>query len=112
MNGLLPPGFETLERFASRWAGGSAADRARLRAAGAEDERDAFHAACAPLLEPGLARLDEKPLAALDEQERRLLRLFLTFAHVSLAVEVQGPDEDRHSPLRESMRITRSTADR
>ena len=112
MSGLLPAGFETLEPFAGCWEGENAAERAHLRAAHAEDERDAFYGACAPLLAPGLVRLDEKALAELDEKERRLLHLFLTFAHVSLAVEVQGPDETAHAPLRASMRITHAPADR
>ncbi|MCE7797222.1 hypothetical protein LWE61_11705 [Sphingobium sufflavum] len=112
MSALLPPGFATLEPFAMRWAGETAADRAHLRAAYPDAERDAFHAACAPRLEAGLAHLDETPLAALDEAQQRLMRLLLTFAHVSLAVEVQGPDEAQHAPLRASMRITRTPADR
>lgn len=111
MSVLLPAGFETLAPFAERWTGYTAAERAHFRSANGEVERDAFHAACAPLLKPGLAWLDSKPLAELDEAERRLMHLFLTFAHVSLAVEVQGKDESKHAQLRASMRITRAPAD-
>ena len=55
--------------------------------------------------------LDTKPLDALDPAERRLLALCLSFAHVALAVELQGPDEARHAEMRAYMRITRSPAD-
>ncbi|MFT3968649.1 MAG: hypothetical protein QM690_22515 [Sphingobium sp.] len=111
MSGLLPEGFEALEPFAPRWAGRSAAERAGLRGAFPEEERDAFHAACAPLLQPGLAFLDATPLASHDAARRRLMRLFLSFAHVSLAVEVQRDDEARHGPHRATMRIVRAPAD-
>jgi hypothetical protein len=108
---MLPPGFAALEPFAAKWSGCSTAERAALRAAHPDVERDAFHAACAPLLEPGLAYLDTKPLATHDAADTRLMNLLLTFAHVSLAVEVQAGDEARHTPMRATMRITRATAD-
>lgn len=107
----LPTGFEALEPFADRWAGETAAARAGLRDAWPDVERDAFHAACRPLVEPALVRLDAKPLAEHDAADRRLMRLLLTFAHVSLAVEVQRDEEVKHNPLRHSMRITRAPAD-
>ncbi len=110
MSAQLPKGFAALEPFAERWAGATAAERADLRAAHAIAERDAFAAACAPLLAQGLARLDQTPLAEQDEAEQRLMRLLLTYAHVSLAA-VQGPDEAMHARLRTDMRITRTPAD-
>ncbi|MET0364076.1 MAG: hypothetical protein ABW169_05440 [Sphingobium sp.] len=111
MSAVLPAGFEMLLPFADRWAGETAAERAHLRGAFPREERDAFHAACAPLLQPGLAYLDARPLADHNAAEQRLMRLLLSFAHVSMAVEVQGEDEERHSPLRASMRIVRAPAD-
>ncbi len=111
MSEPLPSGFEALAPFADRWAGRTAAERAHLRAAYPVAERDAFHAACAPLLRSGLERLDMTPLGEHGEAERRLMRLLLSFAHVSLAVEVQGDDEEKHNPLRAAMRITRAPAD-
>lgn len=111
MTAKLPAGFKALEPFAANWAGRTAADRAALRGAYPPAERAAFHAACAPLIEGGLRQLDAKPLHDLDEGERRLLDLFLTYAHVSLAIDVQASDEDRHRPLREAMRVTRAPVD-
>ncbi|HUD27778.1 MAG TPA: hypothetical protein VMQ93_02830 [Novosphingobium sp.] len=111
MSGHLPAGFESLEPYVAQWSGRTAAERAGLRAMFGPDERAAFHAACTPLVKDGLALLDARPLPDLSPAERRLLDLFLAYAHVSLAIDVQAGDEDRHSPLRESMRITREPAD-
>lgn len=111
MTQVLPDGFETLEPFAARFAIGGTANRAELRGTTSPAERAAFHAAARNLVGPALERLDAKRLDELDEAERRLLDLCLSFAHVALAVEVQGPDEARHAALRERMRITRSPAD-
>ena len=108
----LPQGFESLEPFVNPWA--MAADgneRARLRGARPEAERLAFYDASKALLPAALSYLDAKPLGQFDEKEKRLMRLLLSFAHVSLAVEVQGDGESGHTPLRDSMPITRASAD-
>lgn len=107
----LPAGFETLEPFVERFAISGTANRAQRRSDSTAEERAAFHAAAKDLVAPALDLLDKKPLASLDEKERRLLDMALTFAHIALAVEVQGPDEERHASLRRYMRITRSPAD-
>ena len=108
---MLPEGFAALEPYAAQWAGETAAERARLRSTYPAEARDAFYAACRPLLESALAELDAKPLAAHDERERRLMRMMLTFAHVSLAVEVQRGDEPAHAGLREHLRFLHASAD-
>ena len=71
----------------------------------------AFYEAARELIGPALDLLDKKPVDALDEAETRLLNLCLSFAHIALAVEIQGPDEERHAQMRKYMRITRSPAD-
>ena len=109
--GRLPQGFTALEAFAGRWSGDTAAVRAHLRDAASLEDAVAFYEAAQPLVEAALARLDAKPLADHDEGERRLMRMRLTFAHVSLAIEVQGKDESAHGQLRQHMRITRAPAD-
>jgi hypothetical protein len=111
METSLPKGFQSLEPFVARFAIEGTANRAALRAAAPADERAAFHGAARDLVAPALDLLDKKPLDALDPAERRLLALCLSFAHVALAVELQGPDEDRHAEMRAYMRITRSPAD-
>jgi hypothetical protein len=111
MAATLPAGFEALEPFVERFAVAGTANRAQLRADAPRAEREAFHAAAKDLIAPALDLLDRKPLDRLDESERRLLDLALAFSHIALAVEVQGPDEERHAQLRAYMRITRSPAD-
>lgn len=107
----LPAGFESLEPFVPRFAVAGTANRAALRGETSAQERAAFHAAARELVGPALDQLDAKPLAELDDAERRLLDLCLSFAHVALAVEVQGADEERHAAMRQHMVITRSPAD-
>ena len=45
----------------------------------------AFFEAAQPLLAPGLALLDQKPLDQFDASETRLMQLFLSFAHIAMA---------------------------
>lgn len=111
MSGILPPGYETLEPFAARWAIAGSNARALLRGSSTAEERQAFYDAVRDRVGPALDELDRKPLAELTEPEERLLRLLLSFAHVALAVEIQGADEARHTELRAHMPITRSPAD-
>lgn len=111
MANTLPAGFETLEPFVERFALSGAAARAARRGDSTPAERQAFYDGAKDLIGPALDMLDKKPLDALDEQEQRLMNLALGFAHVALAVEVQGPDEAKHAELRTYMRIVRSPAD-
>jgi hypothetical protein len=108
---LLPAGFEALEAFAPYWAVAGTAERDRLRGESSEAQRLAFYNACKDLLAPGLASLDRKPLAEFSEQEQRLMNLLLSFAHVSIAVEIQRDAEAGHAQNRKHLRITRAIAD-
>lgn len=111
MAALLPSGFEALEPFVARFAISGTANRAWLRGNTTPEERAAFHAAAKDLIAPALDLLDQKPLDALDDAEKRLLDLALSFGHIALAVEIQGDAEASHAELRQYMRITRSPAD-
>jgi hypothetical protein len=108
---LLPAGFEAMEPFVAGWAVVGSANRAGLRGSSPPEERLAFFDATSPLLQPALALLDAKALADHDEAEQRLMNLTLSFAHVSLAIEVQQEDETKHTPNRDAMVITRAPAD-
>lgn len=108
---LLPAAHADLEPFADAWALPTAAERATRRSRSTPQERQAFYDAVAPRAAALLDELDRKPLADLDAAEKRLMDLLLAFAHVSLAIEIQGKDEVQHSQWRDRMVITRSPAD-
>lgn len=107
----LPAGFETLEPFVNLWALEGTAARAARRGETSAQERQAFFDAITPCLTDALALLDSKPLGTHDKADRNLMNLCLSLAHVAQAVEMQGNDEDKHTPSRNAMRITRSVAD-
>jgi hypothetical protein len=107
----LPAGFESLEPFVAQWAIEGANDRARRRLASTTAERVAFFSAAKDLVIPALDHLDRKPLADLDEGERKLMNLMLSVCHVSLAVEIQGDAEPMHAEGARHLRITRATSD-
>ncbi len=107
----LPTGFEALEPFVDHWAVAGSAARTVLRGESTPEEREAFYAAATPLAAQALDHLDAKPLATLDAAETRLMDMMLSFAHVSIAVEIQKEDEPQHALLRAHMPVTRSPAD-
>jgi len=107
----LPPGFKTLERFVAAWAHDTAEARHHARLDSNAADRQAFFDAAVDLLAPGLDFLDQKRLAALAPEERRLMSLLLGLAHVSLAVELQGSDEPKHAAVARYMTVTRAPAD-
>lgn len=111
MSNSLPAGFEALEPFAARFCIASTAGRAARRGDSTPEERQAFYDAANTLVGPALDELDNLPLSQLDEQKKRLLNIMLSFVHVALSVEIQGPDETRHAQLRKYMKLTRSPAD-
>lgn len=107
----LPAGFETLEPFAATWAIEGANNRLQRRLTSSESERVAFFEAAKDLLPAALEHLDRKPLTQFDAREQRLMNLFLTFAHVALAVEIQRDHEPRHAEGARHITITRAPAD-
>jgi hypothetical protein len=107
----LPAGFEALTPYVRFWAVDTAAERARCRDLADEASRGEFYRVTSELAPKALDYLDAKPLGQFDEGEQRLMKLLLTFAHVSMAVELQREQEAQHAKDRPSMRITRATAD-
>ena len=108
---LLPSGFETLTPFVEFWAADTAAARAHCRDVSDEASRVEFYDAAAALVPKALDYLDTKPLSEFDESERRLMKLLLSFAHVSMAVELQREEEHKHAQNRPYLRITKAPAD-
>jgi hypothetical protein len=107
----LPAGFEALVPFVEFWAADTAAERAHRRDISDEASRTAFYNVAIELAPKALAYLDAKPLSQFDDSEQRLMKLLLSFAHASMAVELQREDEPRHAKNRPFMRITRAPAD-
>lgn len=108
---LLPEAYAQLEPFAARWSLPTTAQRTVARSTSTAEERQAFYDAMSPLAAGVLDALDAKPLEALSEAEKRLLDLVLAYAHVALAVEIQGKEESWHRQWRDRMVVTRSPAD-
>lgn len=111
MSALLPEGFADLAPFVSEFARDSAAARDAVRGSASLERRTVFHAAFTPRLGEALALLDQNPLAEHDEQEHNLMLLALSFAHIAQSIEVQGPDEPKHTRARMRLPITRAPAD-
>ncbi len=107
---VLPAQFETLKAYAAKWAVEGTANRAALRGDSTAEERQSFYDAAAPMLSAALDHLDATPLADHTPPEKLLMNLMLSLAHVALAVEVQGPDEAKHTLCRNAMIMTRSAA--
>lgn len=107
----LPAGFADLAGFVPEFARDNAFARDAVRGSASLERRQAFHAAFTPRLAEVLDRLDQTPLANHDAQEHNLMLLALTYAHVAQAIEVQGPDEAKHTRARARLPITRAPAD-
>jgi hypothetical protein len=107
----LPPGFDTLEPFVETWLCDTANARDGLRSFRPAEARQSFYDAMSPLISPALDLLDAKSLADHDAAEKRLMLLTLAYAHIATAIEVQGPDEAKHSIARQRIPISRATAD-
>jgi len=112
INTSLPVGFEALSPFVEFWAADTAAKRAQCRDSSDEADRAAFYSAMNALISDALTYLDAKPLSEFDDSDQRLMQLALSFAHVSMAVELQREEEPRHALNRPYMRITRAPSDR
>jgi hypothetical protein len=111
MNTVLPTGFGVLGPFVIQWAIDGTAARAALRGESSADERSDFYAALLPLAAQALDYLDARPWGQYDAAENRLMAMLLSFAHVSIAVEIQKEDEAKHKVARSFMPITHAPAD-
>lgn len=108
----LPEGFETLEPFVADWSIARSQDRLQARLNSEPDDREQFFLAARDLVPAALELLDRKTSAEYDARETNLMNLMLTLAHISIAVEIQGPDEPFHASYARFITITRSAADR
>lgn len=107
----LPAGFEVLQPFVETWSLPSAGERSEMRGAASAEDRKIFYTAAAEHLDAALDHLDKKPLDSFDDAEKRLMRLMLSLAHVSIAEEIQKEDEERHAMFRSHMPLIRAPSD-
>lgn len=98
--GRLPAGFEPLEPFLEHWAVAGDAARAQARSAASAGEQARLYEAALPLMQPALAWLDGKPIAALDDADTRLMRLMLSLASVYHGIEVLKDAEPENARMR------------
>ncbi|MEY4721408.1 MAG: hypothetical protein RIQ46_1133 [Pseudomonadota bacterium] len=110
MNGrtsMLPEGYQALEPFVVDWALPTQAERASKRSSSTPDEKRALYEAARGILPQALAELDAKPFDRLNQRERMLLNVLLSYAQVALSIEVRGDGEALHAQDRRHMTITR-----
>lgn len=108
---LLPPGFESLEPFAARWAGSGRAARIRQRVKSQPAEREAFYQAARDCVDDGLRYLDGRAPDELTGPDARLLDLMLALTQVALAVEQQQDAEPGHARVQARFVIERTSED-
>jgi hypothetical protein len=108
---LLPDGFQSLEQFTAGWSIAGSDARKRRRIASTEEERIAFYNCASGELARAMSYLDQFPIEHFDERQQNLLNLFLSLAHVALAVEKQGANEAQHAVSHAHFTITRGTED-
>lgn len=110
MSSALPSGFETLEPFVAYWAGETTQIRWDRRAAASMDEIQRFYDAMLEHAETALSRLQPRPLDQLENDEGRLLRLLLSLASCSIAVELHGQPRAPFSPYPHGIRVLQGSA--
>jgi len=86
--GTLPEGFEDLAPFAEAWALPTLRARHEKRRSSTMEEIRRFYEAMLPRMDAIVSRLEQFPLGAMPEAEKRLLDLALAFMVVSPAVEL------------------------
>lgn len=101
----LPAGFEDLEPFVSYWAVAGQNERRHQRCDTTFEEIRRFYDAMLPRADAAMKHLADFPLRDMPGPEARLMRLVLSLAQASMAVEVQGSARVPHAPWPDTVRI-------
>ena len=99
-----------MESLVPLWAIEGSAARAAKRDSSSANERQELFTALHPRLSEALEYLDQIGLPSFTNADQNLMNLLLSYAHVSLAVEVQGEDEAKLAIWRPKMQLTRTPA--
>jgi hypothetical protein len=93
-DGLLPAGFEELERLVAHWALESEHDRRERRATSQMEDLRAYYAQVGPRIVDIARHLDSFPAdRQLPDAQRRLFRLGQMYMETAWAVEIIGAPE-------------------
>ena len=95
--GVLPPQFAELERWAATWCLATEPERWAQRQRSSMQELQAFYDACFPRAEEAIAWCDRFPLDAMPADAERLFQLLHSLLLVSYAVEVWRQPEVIHA---------------
>lgn len=101
----LPQGFEDLDPFVSYWAVAGQNERRYQRCDTTFDEIRRFYDAMLPRADAAMKHLAGFPLRDMPGPEARLMRLVLSLAQASMAVEVQGSARVPNAPWPDTVRI-------
>jgi hypothetical protein len=101
----LPAGFEELEEFVAYWAVAGQNERRYQRCDTTFDEIKRFYDAMYPRADEAMAYLDKFPLRDMPGPEARLMRMVLSLAQASMAVEIQGAARVPNAPWPDTVKI-------
>lgn len=101
----LPAGFETLEPFVSYWAVAGQNERRYQRCDTTMAEVRRFYDAMLPRADDAMRHLADFPLRDMPGPQARLMRLVLSLAQASMAVEIQGGARVPNAPWPDTVRI-------
>jgi hypothetical protein len=104
---LLPPGFESLERFLAYWDRPTTEERWRQRTASSMEEIRRFYDAMLAKAPAAMAHIRQFPIDALPEPSARLMRLCLALVNASISVEMLGQPRVPYSPYPQPVRVIR-----
>ncbi len=101
----LPSTFEDLEPFVSYWAVAGQNERRHQRCDTTLEEVRRFYDAMLPRADAAMKHLADFPLRDMPGPEARLMRLVLSLAQASMAVEVQASVRVPNAPWPDTVRI-------
>ncbi|MBI2800496.1 MAG: hypothetical protein HYX63_09475 [Gammaproteobacteria bacterium] len=101
----LPVGFEGLEEFVAYWAVPGQNERRYQRCDTTFDEIKRFYDAMYSRADEAMTYLDKFPLRDMPGPEARLMRMVLSLAQASMAVEIQGAPRVPNAPWPDSVKI-------
>ena len=85
---LLPEAFADLESWAPDWAKAGRDERYAMRKSKTFEELEAFYDAIAPHAEAAIEYLNARDLAALADEDQRLLQMLYSMMLVSCSVNI------------------------